>query len=360
MFWRVADWGLGPHAGDMRRAVLFVNPLLAERGGRRAVVERCAAMLRAEGSEAEVRQTLSACSAGEQAREAVERGFDTVFACGGDGTLFQVLQGVAGSEAALGVIPLGTGNVLARSLRLPRDPVAALRAQWDAEPVEIPLGEIVCAGTGECERSWFFTIAAGIGVHAAVIDVASSGAGKRRWGRAAYYGCGVRLLMRHAVEPFEVELTGADGEVREFRACELLAVRVPAIDRWRTGGDLRSPFLRVASVAQTGRMGLACAGLHALTRRGRSGVVEGRRLPYPCYEDAVRVVCRPVAEFAYQARLLVEADGEVIGVERATLRMAEKRLRLLWPSHSFPFRSNRKSAVFSGRVSAKARRTGFE
>lgn len=59
--------------------------------------------------------------------------------------------------------------------------------------------------------------------------------------------------------------------------------------------------------------------------------MEERRLPYPQYDDAVEVVCRPAAEFAYKTPLLVEADGEVIGVERVMLRMAEKRLRLLWP-----------------------------
>lgn len=316
----------------MRRVVFLVNPMLAARRGRRAVVERCAAMVRAEGVAVEVRETLGGALAREQAREAVESGFDAVFACGGDGTLFQVLQGVAGSRAALGVIPLGTGNVLARNLRLPRDPVVALRAQLGAEAVEIPLGEIACAEQGKCDTSWYFTIAAGIGVHAAVMSLAPSGLAKRIWGRGAYYGSGLRLLLRRTIQPFEVELTSANGSVREFRACELLAVRVPAIDRWRAGADLRSPHLRVASVLYTGRMGLAHAGFHAvITGRSHSEVLEKRRLPYPMYEDATQVVCRPAPEFLYKSPLLVEADGEVIGMERAVFRMARKRLRLLWP-----------------------------
>lgn len=318
--------------GEMRRVVFFVNPMLALRGGRGAVVERCAEMLRAEGCSAEVWETRSGRAAGEQAREAVESGFDTVFACGGDGTLFQILQGVAGSKAALGVIPLGTGNVLARNLRLPREPVAAMRAQWKAEVAEIPLGEIACCDASGCQRSWYFTIAAGIGIHAAVMNIAASGRGKQLWGRGAYYSGGVRLLLRHAVQPFDVELTGVDGRVREFRACEFLASRVPVIDRWRSGGNLRSAHLRVAMVPHTGRVGLVHAGFHAvITGWSRGGGEERRRLPYPMYEDAAQVVCRPAAEFLYTSPLLVEADGEVIGMERAIFRMAEKRLRLLWP-----------------------------
>jgi diacylglycerol kinase (ATP) len=319
----------------MRRVLFLVNPLLASQVDKRSAVDRCARLLRAEGCEADVQETHSADSAGNQAREAVASGFDTVFACGGDGTVFQMLQGIAGSPAALGILPLGTGNVLARNLRLPRDPEAALRAQKDVRAVEIPLGEIVCAGGGQRERSWYFSIAAGIGFHAALMSFGPSGGAKRRWGRSAYYAGGVRLLLSHDVQPFDVEMTNDGWETSHFRTCELLAVRVPAIDRWHAGGNLRSPHLRVAAVPHTGRVGLAHACFHAVvTGRSRpgSGWQLGKsRLPYPHYSNAVKVVCRPSEGFPYKSSLLVQADGEVIGAERATLRIAEKRLRLLWP-----------------------------
>lgn len=315
----------------MRRVVFLVNPLLARRAGKRAAVDRCAAVLRAEACQVEVQETLAGVSAGQQAREAVESGFDTVFACGGDGTLFYVLQGVAGSGAALGIIPMGTGNILARNLRLPRDPEAALRAQWGAAPVEIPLGEILCVDGAGCETSWFFTIAAGIGFHSALMNLAPSGPAKRILGRGAYYAGGARLLLRNP-QPFEVEITGVGGDSAKCSVCELLAVRVPAIDRWRSGGDLRSPHLRVAAVPHTGRAGLVHACLHAIvTRRSRGLPAENKRLPYPAYVDAVRVVCRSVDGFLYKQPLLVEADGEVVGAQRVTLRMARESLRLLWP-----------------------------
>lgn len=317
----------------MRRVAFFLNPLLVDRRNRRLSVDRCAQILRNSGCTVEMHDTLSAYSAGEQAREAVESGFDTIFACGGDGTFFQVLQGVAGSEAALGLIPFGTGNVLAQNLRLPRDPVAAFELQTKAEAVSISLGEVKCRAAGhESDRSWYFTIAAGLGMHAALMDLAPSGSSKRALGRAAYYSGGIRLLLRHPVQPFDVQMKLPDGSERRFRACELLSVRVPEINRWRPGGDLCSSQLRIAAVPPTSRLGLSHAMFHALfTQKSSRGGDDVRGMPYPRYEDAIQVVCTPVKGFPYEGPLLVEADGEVIGVEHATFRMARKQLRLLWP-----------------------------
>ncbi len=322
----------------MRRVLFFLNPLLTGRNGRRSAVDRCAALLREDGCTVEMQVTLSAYSAGDQAREAVANGFDTIFACGGDGTFFQVMQGVVGSEVALGVIPFGTGNVLVQNLRLPRDPVAALRAQrnGNSKAVSIPLGEVRCRtlrdSTGHDERRWYFTIAAGLGMHAALMDLAPNGSGKRVWGRAAYYADGLKLLAGHAVEPFDAEITSEGGGKQNLRACELLAVRVAEINRWRPGGNLCSNQLRMAAVPQTGRLGLTHAMFHALFT-SKSAVTNSARvrMPYPYYEDASQIVCRPVEGFKYAAPLLVEADGEVVGVGPATFKMAKKTIRLIWP-----------------------------
>src|ERR1700744_355614 len=111
----------------MRRVVLFLNPLLIHTAKRRAAVEQIAELLSNYGSDVHLLETLSAHSAGQQAREAVAEGFDTFLVCGGDGTIFQVLQGVAGSAAQLGVLPFGTGNVIAQNLGLPRNPLLAAK-----------------------------------------------------------------------------------------------------------------------------------------------------------------------------------------------------------------------------------------
>jgi diacylglycerol kinase (ATP) len=314
----------------MRRVLFFLNPLLMERRNRRAAVDCVAGMLRETGCTVELQDTLSAHSAGEQAQEAVTNGFDTIFVCGGDGTIFQVIQGVAGSSTALGVIPFGTGNVLAQNLRLPLNPIEAMRAQMNAPAVPIPLGKITCKTAGHTkDRNWYFVIAAGMGVHAALMNLAPTGSGKRVGGRAAYYAGGIRLLFQHPVEPFDLQMTLADGSVRKCRASEVIAVRVGEINRWRPGGGMRRPVLRVASIPETTRLGLAHASFHALITRKSSG---SSPLPYPQYEDVSMLTCNPIPDYSYQSPLLIEADGEVIGMKRATISIAQRQLRLLWPN----------------------------
>jgi diacylglycerol kinase (ATP) len=316
----------------MRRVLFFLNPLLMERRGRREAVGRIAEMMRGAGCAVEMQDTLSAHSAGEQAQDAVASGVDTIFVCGGDGTVFQVIQGVAGSEVALGVIPFGTGNVLAQNLRLPRDPMAAAQLQMHADAVSIPLGKIVCKTPGHIkDKNWYFTIAAGMGVHAALMNLAPTGAGKRVGGALAYYAGGVRLLIQHPIEPFDLEITSTSGDARHFRATEAIALRVPEINLWRAGADLSKPVLRLASVRETSRAGLIHASFHALVTRKTHG---SSNLPYPQFEETSQIVCKPIRDFAYQTPLLIEADGEVIGMERATITVAQRRLRLLWPNRA--------------------------
>ncbi|HEX8924262.1 MAG TPA: acylglycerol kinase family protein, partial [Terriglobales bacterium] len=95
---------------SFRKALLLYNPVsgarIHERKDTVAEIER---MLRDTGAEVRTEATQQAGSAGVQAREAIDKGCDAVFACGGDGTVLDVLQGVVGTEAVLGAVPLGTG-----------------------------------------------------------------------------------------------------------------------------------------------------------------------------------------------------------------------------------------------------------
>lgn len=311
----------------MQKVLLFVNPFLEQRRRQRATIERVITLFQAKGLEVHLQETFSVRSAGDQAREAIAAGYDTIVVCGGDGTIFDVVQGVAGSDVPLGVIPLGTGNVLAQNMHLPRSPIAAADALLRSTPRRVPLGRLVCQRPGHRKLgSWLFTCVAGLGTHAYLMNAAERW-GKHFSGRASYYFAGVDLLLRQRIEPFQIEFTTTEGQVIQRNVCEALALRVSELNRWRPGGSLERPTLRLAICDATTRLGLAAASFHALART--TGNSDGR--PRVQYFDTVRVSCRPIPDYEYKNSILVEADGEVLGASEAVMTMANETLTLLWP-----------------------------
>src|SRR5439155_18018150 len=102
----------------MRKAALFYNPISGRRRKHRlADVEAARSILQSAGIEVEVAPTQAASDATAQVRMAIRDGCDTIVACGGDGTIHDVLQGLAGKDAALGIIPLGAANAIAHDLQ---------------------------------------------------------------------------------------------------------------------------------------------------------------------------------------------------------------------------------------------------
>lgn len=318
----------------MHRVLVFVNPVFEERPGHRAQTARVVEMLKSSGLHTEVQETLSPQSAGDQARRAIEDGFDRIFVCGGDGTIFNVLQGVAGTEVPIGIIPMGTGNVLAQNLRLPRSALEAAKALLHAKPRSIPLGCVTIMRPAHqpgqpsgslAAKSWYFAMAAGMGLHAVLMS-ASDAWGKHIIGRASYYFAGISLLAHHRIQPFQAEITTVDGRILNQRVCEAIAVRVPELNRWRPGGRLEEPLLRLATVEASSRWTLVQASFQAIAQQNGHNSA-----PRVHYNDAVRVVCRPIPDYEYETGVLVEADGEVLGSSSAVISMAQERFSLLWP-----------------------------
>lgn len=116
-----------------------------------------------------------------QAREAIERQCDTVVACGGDGTVRAVAGELAGSSTALGVVPLGTGNLLAVNLDIPVG-LDAVPTALSAKTRTMDVGEV----NGEV-----FLVMAGVGFDAAMIRDADPKV-KRRFGSLAYVISGIK------------------------------------------------------------------------------------------------------------------------------------------------------------------------
>lgn len=123
-----------------------------------------------------------------QAREAMERGSEIVIACGGDGTVRAVAETLAGTPTTLGVVPLGTGNLLAENLSIP--------VGLDAVPGALSATtKTLDVGVVNDEK---FIVMAGVGFDAAMIRDANSTV-KRRFGSAAYMLSGAKNLPAQIV-----------------------------------------------------------------------------------------------------------------------------------------------------------------
>jgi YegS/Rv2252/BmrU family lipid kinase len=139
----------------------------------------------------------------EQARDA---GAGLVLACGGDGTARAVITALAGTPIRLGVVPLGTGNLLARNLGLPfTDPDAAIEVAVRGRERLLDVGRVEPLRPGE--RVERFAVMAGIGMDAAIMRDAPEGA-KSRLGWPAYLVSTLRHLRRPGVR-MRLEIDGA-------------------------------------------------------------------------------------------------------------------------------------------------------
>ena len=181
----------------MRRLVLY-NP--SARGAQRGHIrQRITSALTGAGLQYEWATSHTPQQATELARQAARQGFDQVIAAGGDGMANAVLNGLVGSETALGIIPLGTANALATNLGLPpRDIGAAVAAVGQGRTRRIDLGLI---------DGRYFGAMAGVGLDAQVAaEVANRW--KRPLGKVAFIGQLLSTVSHHQPYRFELEVEG--------------------------------------------------------------------------------------------------------------------------------------------------------
>lgn len=307
----------------MQRAVLIFNPVSGRPGRRLAQVEAAAAVLRAAGVEATLIATPAPAGAGELAQQCVASGADTVFACGGDGTIHEVLQGMAGqTQAALGVIPLGTANSLAWELTIPRNPAMAAQVALQSKPRKTALGR-VSYQTPRGRAARYFIMNAGIGMDA-LLFYRLNALSKRRFGMNAYYVEAFRQWATARYEHFECEFTATAGDTRRERVTQAMAVRVAdfggIVGKLAPGADLRRNDMRLLLFKTDSRADYLRYVLRTALRRAWN--VRGVELA-----DAIRFRCHPLNEGS--ERIYVEADGELLGCLPAEVEMADKSVMLL-------------------------------
>jgi YegS/Rv2252/BmrU family lipid kinase len=247
-------------------------------------------------------------------RMALDAGYDTIVAVGGDGTLNDVIQELCRTENAvrLGLIPMGTANVLARVLALPiDDPLAAAAIVRVGDERRIDLGR--------CGDRWF-ALVVGVGFDGAV-TLAVDPERKRRLGRLAYVMAAVRVVFRYSASQITLELDG--GAVQTFPAyLVLIANGGRYAGSYRLGDEvlLDDGQFDLFVLQRHGPL-LFCVIRHTIALlanrlNSAAGVMHLRAQQVSITSDRL---------------VPVQADGDPIGLTPAVVEIAPARLRVLAP-----------------------------
>ena len=254
----------------------------------------------------------------KRARKAVKEKVDVVVAVGGDGAVFQVVNAIAESDVVLGIIPKGTGNLLAGNLEIPTQVDKAVDVLLTGRTRTIDLGRVSIDGS---DRD--FAVACGIGFDAVVMDTTNP-AHKRRWGKLAYLASAVREGRK--VKEIRHEIT-IDGRKISASAAQVFIANFGRI------GSLVGPRRRVIAddgvfdvfvVKADGPVDGLMAGWSALSQKQLGKTSDGRVLRTRGVD--VRVKSTP--------RQLVETDGSVIGRTPIRARIRPAALRVMAPKRA--------------------------
>jgi diacylglycerol kinase (ATP) len=247
---------------------------------------------------------------------AVDASMDVVVAVGGDGAVLQAVQRLAGTSLALGIVPMGTGNLLATNLDIPRALPDAVNVLITGGRRQIDVGRV---SMGSKDRR--FSVACGIGFDAKVMD-ATPMRDKRRWGKLAYALHAVRESRSLRDVEHRIVL---DGKQTTTDAAQILIANFG-----RTGLRLepRLPIepddgqLDVIALRAPGRSTGLLAVWEALRQR-RTGRSESGRV--------LRARARTI-EIATKTKRLVEIDGSVVGKTPISVSVEPRALTVITPA----------------------------
>ena len=296
----------------MTRALVITNPFAARADAR--AVTAILKILGRGGWNVDLRTIKAPGDARRIAEESLGEGFDVLVSHGGDGTAMQVAAAIAGSGIALGVVPGGTGNVLAGNLRLPRTSTAAARALLTARARAIDLGVVQ-----RSDGAHYFAVVAGTGFDAELM-AATGREQKRRWKFAAYIARAAMTLPSVRSAPHRVTV---DGTAQEIRAAMLLVLNCgqlpPGFLKLRADLSPDDGWLDIVALDADGafQSASALAELFLGNRNGRGRRVwwaRGRAVTVEVMDGAARPV---------------QLDGEVTGTTPFEARVLPRALAVL-------------------------------
>jgi YegS/Rv2252/BmrU family lipid kinase len=191
----------------IRKATLISNPKTGRYSSRLRQlrpIQDLASRLESAGVKIDLHLTNRPGEATEIAARAARNGSADVIVAGGDGTINEAIQGLAGTNARLAIIPRGTGNVLARELGLPLDDLKAVDVVARGKSRKIYLGLMIDETTNEMRH---FVLMAGIGLDASVVGRVQPSL-KKRIGKGAFWVSGLSHLATWNPQSFTLEIDG--------------------------------------------------------------------------------------------------------------------------------------------------------
>lgn len=292
------------------RATVICNPR-AGRGAGENGLKPALEVLERSGWRLAVEYSQGVGDATVKAREAVERGQDVVVVAGGDGTLNEAVQAVAGSETALGYLPTGTVNVWARELRIPLQATGAALALVDGRIERIDLG---VAG----DR--YFLLMAGIGFDGEVVRRAHTiERHKQRFGVLPYIAAGLSTVPRYRGADLELRY---DGLIRRVQALMLVAGNT----------RLYGPRFQLTpnAVANDGRLDVCIIkgrGPLALVRQSLPLLLSGS-----ITHSDVELLRVDRLTVQSSVAMPLQLDGELVGATPIQLSVAPRALKVVIPN----------------------------
>lgn len=287
----------------MPRAVVISNPF-ARRAVPPAALEAALSVL-GSAWDTEALVTADAEAPRRLARAAAQSGAAVVFACGGDGTLNGVVNGVRESsrrDVVVGLIPAGTANVWASEARIPHDPMAAVLLAQHGRTVDLDLGVL---RMGERERR--FLLMCSFGLDAAVVRRVEERPGlKRRLAQGAFVVAGLEALATERPVPVVGDWDGERPERSLFIGVVGNSRLYGGVSELTSDARMDDGLLDLALFeARSGPLGLVDAAVHVVrgVARGRRGWHEAR---------ATRFEYRRAPAFGLTAYgpLSIQVDGE--------------------------------------------------
>ncbi len=203
-------------SGNASRTLVVFNPTAGQADPER-VRRQIGGAFAVRGASFEMVETTGGGDAERLARTAAELGFRAVVAAGGDGTLAEVITGLAGSGVPLGIIPQGTANIVASNLNLPFEVEGAVDVIVNGSPVPMDIGQM--------DDGRYFALIAGAGWDGEVMRDATREL-KDRLGFGAYLFAALRNVASPPSSLFRIQ---ADDQEFEIRAATVLVANVGQI-----------------------------------------------------------------------------------------------------------------------------------